>query len=225
MAAKFDYTLFVSREEANLFDKLSPNVNKQVRYRTQGVDGDYFDPELEFNNPFNKQEHVLVFTGVMDYWPNVDAVKWFAEYVFPKVLTRVPNARFCIVGMNPSDDVRALTKKQGVTVTGSVPDVRPYLAHSSAVVIPLRIARGIQNKVLEAMAMEKPVVVTPEAMAGIDGCPEVDVIVTEDAEEMADAVITLLNSEKQMNQSGRECILNNYNWDANLKRIAELLTS
>lgn len=223
MASLFGHTLFVSAEEAEVFGELAPEVSERLKYRTQGVDSDYFDPRLEYENPFADEDRVLVFTGAMDYWPNIDAVIWFAEQVFPAVRAEVPAARFCIVGMNPADTVTALANRGGITVTGSVPDVRPYLAHASAVVAPLRIARGIQNKVLEAMAMEKPVLATPEAMIGIVDCPEAKLQVTAVAAEMVSAAVSLLSGAEVSNRAGRDCILQHYNWDANLKRIADML--
>ena len=121
--------------------------------------------------PISAGVHTLVFTGAMDYWANVDAVEWFARKVFPEIRAQLPKVEFHIVGARPTAAVVALASLPGVTVTGSVPDVRPFLAHASLVVAPLRIARGIQNKVLEAMAMEKIAVVSPQAMAGISARP------------------------------------------------------
>ena len=110
----------------------------------------------------------------MDYWPNVDAVTWFATDVLPALVARVPSIRFTIVGMRPTPAVQALAGKH-VVVTGTVPDVRPYLAHAAVVVAPLRIARGVQNKVLEAMAMGRPVVASAACAGGIDATPGVGI--------------------------------------------------
>ena len=109
----------------------------------------------------------IVFTGAMDYLPNIDAVIWFKGEVLPQILVRWPKARFYIVGRSPSAEVLALASGQ-VVVTGTVPDVRPYLQHAAAVVAPLRIARGIQNKILEAMAMARPVIASAECAAAVD---------------------------------------------------------
>src|SRR5690606_37263681 len=111
---------------------------------------------------------VVVFTGAMDYWANVDAVQWFVADIWPRVRAGAPHARFFIVGSNPVPAVQALEIHGGVQVTGRVPDVRPYLAHADVAVAPLRIARGTQNKVLEALAMARPVVCTSAAAAGLD---------------------------------------------------------
>src|SRR5438270_733322 len=124
------------------------------------------------DRPFPPGGPVYVFTGAMDYPPNVDAVRWFADNVLPLL----PGARFVIVGASPAASVRALADRPGITVTGRVPDVRPYLLHADAAVAPMRIARGIQNKVLEAMASARPVVATSDALEGIAAVPGTEVL-------------------------------------------------
>ena len=171
MAASTHVSIFVSAQEAALFKQLAPESAEKVHYRTQGVDNEYFDPQLEFKNPYQSQQKVLVFTGAMDYRPNIDAVKWFCEHVLEAVRRQEPNFLFCIVGMKPADEVTQLAKLPGVQVTGGVPDVRPYLSHALAACLPLQLARGIQNKALEAMAMTLPVLATPDALVGIVDLP------------------------------------------------------
>src|SRR5690606_24436539 len=136
-------------------------------------DTEYFDPETRFDSPYASEDGtlaapVVVFTGAMDYWANVDAVQWFVREIWPSVRAEAPQARFFIVGSNPAPAVRELESHEGVHVTGRVPDVRPYLAHADVAVAPLRIARGTQNKVLEALAMARPVVCTAAAASGLD---------------------------------------------------------
>lgn len=225
MAREFDSTVFVSKEEAELFRGLAPESAHKTTYRIQGVDSDFFDPGRDYPNPYPDAAPVLVFTGAMDYWPNVDAVTWFAERAFSRILAAVPGALFCIVGMRPAPEVARLAEQPGIMVTGSVPDVRPYLAHARAAALPLRIARGIQNKVLEAMSMQLPVIATPGAMTGIQPFPGFTPTVGEDPELLANAAITLLSQPRRMDQAGRACVLERYNWDANLQRIARLLES
>jgi glycosyltransferase involved in cell wall biosynthesis len=120
-----------------------------------------------FPCPFPQGAANLVFTGTMNYWPNVDAVSWFVDAIFPLVKQKHPLVRFFIVGAMPNRAVLRLSQTPNVIVTGRVPDVRPFIAHADVVVAPLRIARGTQNKVLEAMAMARPVVATPEAFEGL----------------------------------------------------------
>lgn len=223
MARQFSVSVFISPAEAKLFQEMAPEVKDRVTYRTQGVDTAYFDPHQDFDNPYSEDMLPLVFCGAMDYWPNVDAVCWYVEEIFPKVREKYPNAQFCIVGMNPSSEVKALASHEGVMVTGSVPDVRPYVVHASAAVLPLRIARGIQNKALEAMALEKPLVASPSAMAGIVECEEFSPAIGETADELLNATLDTLDSGVTSAPGARKCILKHYNWDTNLKRIAQML--
>ena len=223
MATEFDSTVFVSKEEAELFRGLAPESARKTTYRIQGVDSAFFDPSLAFENPYPDNAPALVFTGAMDYWPNVDAVTWFAAEAFSHIREQIPNALFCIVGRRPTPEVARLAEQPGILVTGGVPDVRPYLAHARAAALPLKIARGIQNKVLEAMAMQLPVLATPGAMTGIQAFPGFEPTVSEQAEELADAAIRLLQAPRFTDRAGRDCVLQRYDWDANLERIARLL--
>ncbi|MFI4859055.1 MAG: TIGR03087 family PEP-CTERM/XrtA system glycosyltransferase, partial [Phycisphaerales bacterium JB063] len=163
-AVHADAISVISRNEARVYERsVTCAVNPTVA--SNGVDLDYFRPAPPSNRP------VCVFTGVMSYRPNIEAVNWFARLVFPNIRAKVSGARFVIVGKDPSASVRVLHKLPGVRVVGAVPDVRPYL-HSAAVsVAPMRIAPGVQNKVLEAMACGRPVVCTPQAARGIDATP------------------------------------------------------
>lgn len=221
MAARFDSTVFVSKEEAELFKSLAPEIADRVTFRTQGVDSAFFDPAIPQENPYPDGAKALVFTGAMDYWPNIDAVTWFAEDVLPKLRQKVPEVLFCIVGLRPTQEVRQLGQRPGVLVTGGVPDVRPYLANAVAAVLPLRIARGIQNKVLEAMAMELPVLASPEAMAGIFGFD--GAYVADGRDQMVAKAVALLRDGGGPQRAARQCILDHYDWAANLKRIEALL--
>ncbi len=146
-------SVFVTPAEAELFRSLAPECAARVHCAQNGVDTDFFSPSPAVPCPYGPDEEPIVFTGAMDYWPNVDAVCWFVNEVLPAIVAQRPRARFHIVGMNPTAVVQALAAEGRVVVTGSVPDVRPYLQHARVVVAPLRVARGIQNKVLEAMAM------------------------------------------------------------------------
>jgi sugar transferase (PEP-CTERM/EpsH1 system associated) len=148
IARAFDASLFVSPAEAAWFRGLLGAGGERVTHVNNGVDSVYFDPGLELESPFPVGAQPVVFTGAMDYWANADAVVWFCCEVWPRVRARQPQAAFYIVGARPSPAVQALAG-DGVVVTGRVPDVRPYLRHAQAVVAPMRIARGIQNKVLE----------------------------------------------------------------------------
>ncbi|HYD36200.1 MAG TPA: glycosyltransferase [Allosphingosinicella sp.] len=164
---------------------------------------------------------LIVFTGQMDYAPNVDAVRWFAAEVMP----RLPGARFAIVGRKPSEAVRRLAGPR-IIVTGAVPDVRSWLASADVVAAPLRIARGIQNKVLEAMAMARPVVASPAAFEGIEAEPGRHLIVADGARAQAEAIATLLADPERARAIGaaaRARMVEAYRWEARLAPLAGMI--
>ncbi|MFN3438977.1 MAG: TIGR03087 family PEP-CTERM/XrtA system glycosyltransferase [Acidovorax sp.] len=164
-------SFFVTPVETALFQSLAPESAASIKTLSNGVDAEYFSRALDRQSPFSADEKAIVFVGAMDYWPNVDGVKWFARNVMPLVLARWPTACFHIVGRNPSKDVLALAS-DSVRISGTVPDVRPYLQFASAVVVPLRVARGVQNKILEAMAMAQPVITVPACAEAIGASAE-----------------------------------------------------
>jgi len=217
--------LFVSEGEAALFRRLAPESAEHTDCWHNGVDTAFFDPALSFDNPFSADAASLTFTGAMDYWANVDAVVWFAREVLPRVREVIPSAQFWIVGGRPTADVRALAALPGVHVTGGVPDVRPYVAHAQAVVAPLRIARGVQNKVLEAMAMAKPVLATRAAMDGIEPNPAFDALVADSVDDLAARTVALLHEGDVggLGTLGRHWVEAHYNWERNLASLARWL--
>lgn len=215
-----DSALFATEPEAQLFRELAPESDAKIGHFNNGVDTEYFSPARPYANPYSEGERAVVFTGAMDYWPNVDAVQWFAAEIFPRLLARLPDLRFYIVGARPTPAVQALGRQDGVTVTGTVPDVRPYLAHAAVSVAPLRVARGIQNKVLEAMAMALPVVVTPQALEGVQAEPGADLLLAEGAEDFAQAVLRVLGEDHgALRSRARERVERMYSWPSNLARI------
>jgi sugar transferase (PEP-CTERM/EpsH1 system associated) len=220
-AAHFDRTLFVSHAEAELFNRLTPGLENRVDYVHNGVDLDYFAP-ADHPSPFEPGTVPVVFTGMMDYWPNIDAATWFADVLWPDVLSRVPNARFAVVGANPPLEIRDLTKRPGIVVTGRVPDIRPYLANAALVVAPLRIAQGVQNKVLEAMSMARPVVATPQAAEGIDAEHGSELIVAAAGPQFATTVVEALTSapRPELGSAARRFVERHHRWADNLRRMA-----
>lgn len=163
VAKKFDQSIFVSEKEAELFRRGMKDC--PIAVIPNGVDLDYFKCKQEAR-PFTPPP-VMVFVGAMDYFPNADAVRFFCNDIFPSIVRKMPNAKFYIVGRNPTGQVRELHRPPHVIVTGSVGDIRPYLIEASVAVAPFHIARGVQNKILEAMAMGLPVVGTSVAFQGI----------------------------------------------------------
>lgn len=225
VAGEFSSATFVSKKEAELFKQLAPDSANKTTFFNNGVDTDFFSPARDYPNPYPAGKRVLVFTGAMDYWANVDAVSWFANSVFPAIHAKLPDVDFYIVGAKPARQVQMLTNLPSIHVTGAVEDIRPYLMHAAVAVAPLRIARGIQNKVLEAMAMQKLVVVSMQAMEGIHATPGKELVVAGEAGDFADRVLFLLDSDDQatMGQAARNRVLRDYTWSANLSRIDALL--
>ncbi len=222
IARELDWSTFVSAEEAALFRAQRPGEAEKIRAVPSGVDFAYFDPAIAQEVPYPTDRLNFVFTGTMDYPPNVDAVRWFATEILP-IIRRSQPAHFHIVGSSPSAEVRALAG-DGVFVTGRVPDVRPYVAGATAAVAPMRIARGIQNKVLEAMAMGRPVVVTPDALEGIEATAGMELLLGEGAEAFAARCLEAARPEAAaIGQAARRLIERSYSWAGRLRGFDALL--
>ncbi len=224
-AAAATASLFVSEAEAALFRTLAPDSAATTFGINNGVDFDFFDPGASYPDPFEGAGDAVVFTGAMDYWANAEAVGWFAEDILPRVRARCATARFWIVGSNPSPEVQKLARLPGVSVTGRVDDVRPFIAHAGAVVAPLRVARGIQNKVLEAMSMAKAVVATPQALDGIDAEPGRDLVIASEPVSFAASVVDLVagNDGDGIGRRARERVKAAYGWQSNLSALNAIL--
>ncbi len=218
-AARADHTFLATENEAALFRKLAPESAARVSELSNGVDAHYFQPQAARASPFVADEVPIVFTGAMDYWPNVDAVCWFATEILPRLRVRHPKLHFHIVGRSPTPAVRALAN-EFVHVSGTVPDVRPYLQHATVVVAPLRLARGIQNKVLEAMAMSRPVVAASSCVEAITAEPGQHLLAAADADAFVLAIESLLADPARadtIGRAGREQVLGAHAWDARLR--------
>lgn len=220
-------SFFVTEQESDLFRARAPECAQAIEALYNGVDAEYFSPDAARRSPFAAGDVPLVFTGAMDYWPNIDAVGWFVSDMLPELRRRHPAVSFHIVGRNPAAAVRALAGDR-VFVTGTVPDVRPYLQHAAAVVAPLRLARGIQNKVLEAMAMGRPVVAAQPCVDAVPGPAGMGLVGAQEAEHYVQAVDRLLNDATQarsLGMAGRERVLTHCTWGANLAAIDRHLAS
>jgi polysaccharide biosynthesis protein PslH len=213
-------SLFVSGAEAELFRTRSRLPEQKVRALENGIDLDRYRPAgAPSGSP------LIVFTGQMDYPPNIAAASGFAKDAMPAIRKVHPGARFAIVGRKPDPALMALVG-QGVEVTGEVPDVRPWLCDAHVVVAPLRIARGIQNKVLEAMAMGRPVVASPQAFEGIDAEPGRDLLVANGPEAEAQAVLGLLADPlgaEAIGAAARARMEQRYAWSACLAPLDAML--
>jgi len=222
VAAAFDASLFVSATEAADFRRLAPESSERIGYFNNGVDADYFSPERDYPDPYPDGREAVAFTGAMDYWPNQDAVTWFAHEIWPRLREARPKLLFAIVGSRPTSAVRALAELPGVIVSGRVADVRPWLAHARVVVAPLRIARGIQNKVLEGMAMARSVVATPQALEGIPARPGEEVRRAVDAAEFVKETLAAL-AGPDLGPAARARVLADFAWDSALTEVDRLL--
>jgi sugar transferase (PEP-CTERM/EpsH1 system associated) len=231
IAAKAKHSFFVTANEVALFQSMAPESNSRVDAMGNGVDADFFSPLATRASPFvhttsRRDEVALVFTGAMDYWPNIDAVIWFTGDILPKLLVEHSNIRFYIVGRSPTAEVLALANNT-VVVTGTVPDVRPYLQHAALVVAPLRVARGLQNKILEAMAMARPVIAARSCVKALDVSAGAEIFSAESADDFITQIIALLRTPERLasvGTAGRCRVLKTYSWDAHLAVIDPYLT-
>ncbi|MBO6503778.1 MAG: TIGR03087 family PEP-CTERM/XrtA system glycosyltransferase [Kordiimonadaceae bacterium] len=219
-------SVFVSADEADLFKQRLGTVSEMLSVSgiANGVATEIFDPGNYANTISNGRR--ILFTGAMDYAPNVDAVEWFARNIFPIVRNSLQDAEFFVAGRPVAPAIRALSTIDGVTIVGGVQDMAAEIAKSDVVVAPLRTARGIQNKVLEGMAMAKPVVCTSAANEGINA-PDGDAIVVADqADSFADAVVQLLNNPSTASGVGNNARLfvqQHNSWDAAFGQLDQVI--
>jgi sugar transferase (PEP-CTERM/EpsH1 system associated) len=219
VARAFDESVLCTPLEQEIFRRAIPGASSIVL--RNGVDLDHYRPRPERAEPGH-----LAFVGVMDYLPNVDGCTWFVREILPRIRERQPDVRFTIIGSRPTPEVLALGSEPGVTVTGFVDDPREYLARASISVAPLRIARGIQNKVLEALAMGLPVVGTTSATQGVEGRPGRDFLLADTVEEQGQAICELLDdpaAARELGARGRRFVEERYDWEATLRPLDDLL--
>jgi sugar transferase (PEP-CTERM/EpsH1 system associated) len=221
VSARVSASLFVSDAEAALFR--DRGGQGRIVAVENGIDAAVFDPALPHERPTGAGPRI-VFTGQMDYAPNVEAATWFADAILPLIRQSCRDAQFVIVGRAPVAAVTGLGKRSGITVTGAVPDVRGWLAVADVCVAPLLLARGVQNKVLEAMAMARPVVASAAAAEGIDHAGTI--AVAADAAAFADRVVAMLEDRPgaaAMGARARARVIGRYGWQARLAPLDALL--
>lgn len=214
-----DAVTVVSDREADVY-RDTVSTEAMLRVVGNGVDLDYFAPLPDADT------RKVVFIGVLDYKPNADGVEWFANHVMPRLRQRVGDATFQIIGRNPTPRVAELGRIDGVEVVGSVSDVREYLGDASAVAAPLLIARGVQNKVLEAMACARAVVCSPEAAGGVRATDGEHLLVAKSPDEWAahlEKVLTDGELRRKIARAARQQVQACYNWDAQLAPMLDLL--
>ena len=208
----------VSHAEVDLYRRFcKPGRIESI---VNGVDQDCFQP-TDTGIPSD-----CLFVGALDYWPNIHGVRWFCGEVWPRLRACRKDATFLVVGRKPHPSVFRLSSIPGVRVVGQVPDVRPYLSGAKVIVAPLQIARGIQNKILEAMAMARPVVATPEALDGLTARPGTHVVEARDTDDWARRIAQLLDDpagRKRLGAAGRRFVEQHHCWDECLRPLGRLL--
>jgi sugar transferase (PEP-CTERM/EpsH1 system associated) len=221
LAGQFDLATCTTRAEMETLCALG--ATGPTDWFPNGVDAQFFQPAVE---PYERD--LVSFVGRMDYFPNQQGVQKFCVEILPELQRRRPGTRFEIVGADPSPEIRALGQLPGVTVTGSVPDVRPYVTRAALTVAPLEIARGTQNKILESMAMGVPVVCSRQAAGGVDAVAGEHLLAYDTREEFVDAVLRVLDSPElraRLANAGRARALSHHSWPASMRRVDALITS
>jgi sugar transferase (PEP-CTERM/EpsH1 system associated) len=211
---QFDHSIVVSENEKNLLPKKS-----NVTVMPNGIDFQKFPPAEEY------VKNSIVFCGAMNYFANVDGVLYFHEQILPLIRNKVPDVQFTIAGMCPVKKIRKLASKD-VIVTGYVPDIRSYVAHAAVCVVPLRIAKGIQNKVLEAMAMEVPMVATTAANRGIGARDKKEILLADSPADFARATLALLMNvglRKEIATNAKQFVLKNFSWETHLRKLDDVI--
>ncbi|HDP69228.1 MAG TPA: glycosyltransferase [Actinobacteria bacterium] len=216
--SKYDKVIMISEKDRAATEKLNPNLKVEVI--SNGIDTEYFKPlEIE------REPETIVFSGKMSYYPNAEAVLYFYKEILPLIRKKRPRCKFVIVGKNPPKKVRALNADPSITVTDYVEDIRPYLAKVTVAVVPLRIGVGVQNKILEAMAMETPVVATPLAHGNLDAISGNDLLIADTPNKFAENVLTFFKNKdfaNKIGKSGREYIDEHHSWEKETKKLEKV---
>lgn len=221
IAAKASAITLISEEERGLLRR--NDISAPIHVVGNGVDSKYFSPEV---GQCGFEPHVCCFVGVLNYPPNVDGLKWFVEKVWPEVRSKVPTARFLIVGKSPVSPVQRLAEVPGVELHANVPDVRPFLARSAVAIAPMRFARGVQNKILEAMSMEKAVVATPQSLEGLSAQSGVELLAARTPEDWSTTLCSLLTDPLHVARigcAGRRYVEQNHCWNDCLQPFEDFL--
>ena len=221
LARRFDLCTCATRGELETLERYG--AARRTGWFPNGVDAEYFRP-----SPAPSDRDTICFLGRMDYYPNEDAMLWFCDRVLPEVRAQRPGTTLWIVGANPSRVVLRLGKRPGVRVTGSVPDVRPYAARATLSVAPLNIARGVQNKILESLAMGIPVVASTLAASGTETVPGEHLVTATEPREFVAAILRLLSDapeRQRLAHAGRERVRTHHDWSASMRRLDELIAA
>ena len=248
VAETFDHSILVTHEEEKIFKTKNPHI-KSITVITNGVDLNYFSPQflqatdVSTRHPALNTQHstlgsqspssdlqpsspIIVFTGAMDYYANIDGVIWFSKEIFPLIQRSLPEVQFYIVGSKPGKQILSLSDNKGIKVTGYVPDTREYYQQAMVAVAPLRIARGIQNKILEPMAMGIPVVATSEAVKGTQATMSDGVRIANSAEEFEKELLRLVKDtelRRECSIRARRYVENHHDWEMHCSRLESMI--
>jgi sugar transferase (PEP-CTERM/EpsH1 system associated) len=217
---EFDEVIVISEDEKTLFE--SYIEKKDFKVIPNGVDCNFFS---QAGQEYNSSQ--LIFVGAMDYFANVDCVSYFVNDILPLIRRRVPEVTFFIVGVNPTRAVKALAHKRGVIVTGNVDDVRPFLNSSCACVAPMRIAQGIQNKILQAMAAGVPVVTSSKGNEGINAISGDSICVADSRQQFADYTVKLIEDPRvrvRISGRGRQFVSEKFQWEKNMNLFETIVS-
>lgn len=216
----FNNCLVVTEEEKKIFSSFSLYPDK-ITAISIGIDEEYFKPLLE-----EYTSNTIVFTGAMDYFPNIDAMIFFCKEILPLVKEKLPDVILYIVGSSPTQEVQRLANNKDIIVTGYVDDTRPYIGKSAVCVVPLRVAQGIQNKILEAMSMGIPVVTTSFGNKGVGAEEDKEIVVADDKNKFAEKVVEILQNRilrDQLSRNGKQLIGQRYSWKRVTDELNELI--
>jgi len=218
----FDICFFVSKAEVDLFCQNNECTEKPLAIGN-GIENESFTPAI---HPPENDGPVFIFTGVMDYKPNIDSILWFTNNVWPKITIKYPESRLIIAGMNPTPGILALTKVKGIEVTGFVDDILPYYHQSDFFIAPLRIARGVQNKVLQAFSCGLPVISTSMGAEGIDYTDGKNILIADTPDAFFDSIEKLIENKilyQSLKDNALQLIKNHYSWDVKLATLGKIL--
>ena len=227
--AAFDASLFVTVDEKDLLQS-ERHISSKVHVISNGVDTDMYYPAADNSARTDNtvaNGPVLLFTGVMDYFPNEDAVIWFADEIWPQLKDKYPQAKFIVAGMRPSRKIQALDKIDGIEVTGYVEDILPYYQQADVLIAPFRLARGIQNKILQAMACGLPVITSAAGAAGIDCESGKELLIASDATDYIANIEKLVTGEdlcESIRNAGLKLVQQKYSWDAENAKLEYILS-
>ena len=220
ISPKFDAVTCTSDIDAAVFQRHCSEDTIEII--PNGVDITHYQPDFTSEAPAH-----LIYIGSMDWYPNEDAVAFFADEALPQIQEKVPDVQFSIVGGNPSARVKRLAEREGIVVTGRVPEIKPYFAEATVFVVPLRIGSGTRLKILEALAMGKSIVSTSVGAEGLDLKDRKEIFIADEPIAFADAVIRLLTDptlRRRIGKNGRARVEQDYDWRSIGEKLHNIYT-